>query len=369
MKLRIALVSATVLALPLVARAQPITGLYVGGGAGFNIQQSQFERPSSALGTPGYKTNFDIGGTGVVSLGYGLGDGFRVEIEGNYRYDHVNRFSGGPVPVTEATGAYQAQYGVMGNVLYDFPIGAIVYPYVGIGAGYEWTKLNNYQVTANDGSSFTRSNDTEGNFAYQAIVGVAYPVQAMPGLSLTAEYRFMGVLTPTAYHATSVSALPGGGEQVGHGNWDIINNYNHSLMVGLRYAFGVTPPPPPPPPAPAPAAVPAPAPARTYLVFFDWDKSDLTNRARDIIKEAADASTHVQTTTIEVNGYTDLSGTAKYNMGLSIRRADAVKAELIRDGVPENEIEAQGFGETHPLVPTANGVREPQNRRVEIILK
>jgi outer membrane protein OmpA-like peptidoglycan-associated protein len=115
--------------------------------------------------------------------------------------------------------------------------------------------------------------------------------------------------------------------------------------------------------------VPAPAPARTYLVFFDWDKSDLTARARQIISEAAQASTHVQTTRIEVNGYTDLSGTAKYNMGLSVRRADAVKAELIRDGVSSSEIYTQGFGESHPLVPTAQGVREPQNRRVEIILK
>jgi outer membrane protein OmpA-like peptidoglycan-associated protein len=104
-------------------------------------------------------------------------------------------------------------------------------------------------------------------------------------------------------------------------------------------------------------------------VFFDWDKSDLTARARQIISDAAQASTHVQTTRIEVNGYTDLSGTPKYNQGLSVRRANAVAAELVRDGVSRSEISIQGFGETHPLVPTAQGVREPQNRRVEIILK
>ena len=68
-------------------------------------------------------------------------------------------------------------------------------------------------------------------------------------------------------------------------------------------------------------------------------------------------------------GYTDTSGTPKYNMGLSIRRANAVKAELIRDGVPENAISAQGFGDTHLLVPTGPSVREPQNRRVEIIIR
>jgi outer membrane protein OmpA-like peptidoglycan-associated protein len=105
------------------------------------------------------------------------------------------------------------------------------------------------------------------------------------------------------------------------------------------------------------------------LVFFDWDKATLTDRARQIIREAADNSTRVQYTRIEVDGYTDTSGTPRYNMGLSIRRANAVKAELIRDGVPENAITAQGFGDTHLLVPTGPGVREPQNRRVEIIIR
>jgi outer membrane protein OmpA-like peptidoglycan-associated protein len=103
-------------------------------------------------------------------------------------------------------------------------------------------------------------------------------------------------------------------------------------------------------------------------VFFDWDRADLTTRARQIVAEAASASTHVPTTLINVNGYTDLSGTAAYNQRLSVRRAESVEAELIRDGVPKGEISIHGYGESNPLVPTAKGVREPQNRRVEIIL-
>jgi outer membrane autotransporter protein len=132
--------------------------------------------------------------------------------------------------------------------------------------------------------------------------------------------------------------------------------------IGVRWTFGR---PPPLVPAPAPVA----APARSYLVFFDWDKATLTDRARRIIREAADNSTRVQYTRIEVNGYTDTSGTPKYNQGLSMRRAQAVQAELIKDGVPANAITIQGFGETHLLVPTGPGVREPQNRRVEIIIR
>jgi iron complex outermembrane receptor protein len=127
-------------------------------------------------------------------------------------------------------------------------------------------------------------------------------------------------------------------------------------------------------PEPLPAVAPPPPPVavepvRTYLVFFDWDRADLTERARQIVQAAAVASTHVQTTQIEVNGYTDLSGTVAYNKKLSIRRAESVETELVRDGVAKSEISIHGYGESHPLVPTAPGVREPQNRRVEIILK
>ena len=109
-------------------------------------------------------------------------------------------------------------------------------------------------------------------------------------------------------------------------------------------------------------------------MFFDWDRSDLTARAREIVAEAAQASTHVQTTRIEVDGYTDNSSIhggargARYNQGLSVRRATSVRAELVRDGVPGGVIAIHGYGETHPLVATGPDTREPQNRRVEIIL-
>ncbi len=71
-------------------------------------------------------------------------------------------------------------------------------------------------------------------------------------------------------------------------------------------------------------------------MFFDWDKAVLTERARQIVSEAAANSTKVQVTQIEVNGYTDTSGTPRYNQGLSIRRAQTVAAELVKDGVPKS---------------------------------
>jgi outer membrane protein OmpA-like peptidoglycan-associated protein len=132
----------------------------------------------------------------------------------------------------------------------------------------------------------------------------------------------------------------------------------------VRYAFNT----PTPVPVVQQAPPPVVAPARTYLVFFDWDRADLTDRARQIIAEAATASTHVQYTRIEVQGNADRSGTPAYNQRLSLRRAQTVAAELVRHGVPRTAIDIQAFGDTRPLVPTAAGVREPQNRRVAIIL-
>jgi outer membrane protein OmpA-like peptidoglycan-associated protein len=195
-------------------------------------------------------------------------------------------------------------------------------------------------------------SQTEGAFAYQAILGAAFPIPPVPGLAVTAEYRFMGLAGNRTYNTSAGNSI-----QLG-------NDFNNSILIGLRYNFL-----PPPPPPPAPMAAPAPAPARSYLVFFDWDKATLTPRAQQIISEAAANSTKVKYTQIQVNGYTDTSGTPQYNQGLSIRRAQAVAAELVKDGVPKGAIAIQGFGETHLLVPTGPGVREPQNRRVEIIIR
>ncbi len=336
----------------LAAQAQPVTGLYIAGGAGVNIM---LDEPIKSRTSGGVTTNINngnlqtnVGAAGVLSLGWGFGNGLRAEVEGDYRYNGFKSISGpngNSVSINRSNGGGNEQkYGPMVNVLYDFNgIWPSVVPYIGAGIGYQWAteKVNVY----NSGGS-----QTEGAFAYQAIIGAAIPIT--PALAVTAEYRFMGMSGNRTYTS-------------GYGNSITLgNDFNNSIMIGLRYNFV----PPPPPPPLAPMAAPAPAPARSYLVFFDWDKATLTPRAQQIIGEAAANSTKVQYTQIQVNGYTDTSGTPQYNQGLSIRRAQAVAAELVKDGVPKAAIAIQGFGETHLLVPTGPGVREPQNRRVEIII-
>jgi OOP family OmpA-OmpF porin len=118
------------------------------------------------------------------------------------------------------------------------------------------------------------------------------------------------------------------------------------------------------PVAPAPAAKAA-VPDR-FLVFFDWNKATLTAEARSVLAEAARTYKEQGQAKVIATGFTDRSGPYDYNLKLSVRRADAVKAELVRLGVPAAAITTIGRGENDPLVPTADGVREPQNRRVEI---
>ncbi len=387
MKLRSALLAATVLAAaPIAAKAQAISGLYIGAGAGANFMQDETVRsvtfpglaavPASAASVGGgvsSRLRLDTGFVGVVSLGYGLGNGLRFEIEGSYR-DNKFKNNGGV-----GAGGNEKKYGGMFNALYDFDASLIglgflpVVPYVGVGVGYQWVQDQNTrfygtlpatQLLAPGGNYVYRTNQGDGAFAYQAIVGASFPVQAIPGLSLTVEYRFLGLVGDRNVNYQYLSNRPAPGVST-RANIKFNEDYNHSVMVGVRYAFNAAPP--------APIAVVTPAPsrevARTYLVFFDWDRSDLTPRARQVVGEAANATRNTQVTRIQVNGYTDTSGTPRYNQGLSVRRAQTVANELVRDGVPRSAISIQGYGETRLLVPTANGVREPQNRRVEIILQ
>jgi len=122
----------------------------------------------------------------------------------------------------------------------------------------------------------------------------------------------------------------------------------------------------PQPPAPPPP--PPPAQATSFMVFFDWDRSDLSGQAQSTIQQAANAYKTTGSARVTATGHADRSGPENYNMALSLRRANTVKDALVRNGVPVTAISVIGKGETQPLVPTADGVREPQNRRVEIVV-
>ena len=385
---RIALLATTILGLSVPALAQPVAGPYVSLGVGWNYLQDE-QIKNISVGTTAFGTvtsrnlnnrnvNFGSGIVGLGSVGWGFGNGLRVELEGNYRGNYRNQNGQGPTTVNPGLGnainvtksGGEQKEGAMVNAFYDFTdaFGRGITPYIGAGVGYQRVELGSTQFSLlTPGSTGQVFNGRAGNginaFGYQAIAGASYNLVSVdPGLYLTLEYRFLGV----------------GGDRSGTGTISGTNGrsynlkvssgpeYNQGIVVGVRYAFN-TPPPPPAPVAAAP--IPVAAEARTYLVFFDWDRADLTDRARQIVAEAAQASTRVRSTVIQVNGYTDSSGSPAYNQKLSIRRAEIVRAELVKDGVPQGVITINGYGQNNPLVPTAAGVREPQNRRVEILIK
>ncbi len=107
---------------------------------------------------------------------------------------------------------------------------------------------------------------------------------------------------------------------------------------------------------------------KTYIVFFDFDKSNLTEKAQEVVAEAVKTAKANGFVKVLVVGHTDTVGSDKYNQALSVRRAQAVKDEMVREGLGGDGISIEGKSFHDPLVPTGPGVREPQNRRAVIDL-
>jgi len=143
-----------------------------------------------------------------------------------------------------------------------------------------------------------------------------------------------------------------------------------SVMGRIKIKLGeeAPPPPPPPPPAPPPPPPPPPPAVKTFIVFFDFDKSNLTDKAQEVVAEAVRTAKSNGFVKVLVTGHTDTVGSDSYNQALSIRRAQSVKDEMVREGLDANGIAIEGKSFHDPLVPTGPGVREPQNRRAVIDL-
>lgn len=123
--------------------------------------------------------------------------------------------------------------------------------------------------------------------------------------------------------------------------------------------------------AAAPPEGPPPQPCNTgpYIVFFDWDQWAITEEAVQILDSAISANAACSNAPINIAGYADRSGSDSYNQALSARRAEAARAFMTSRNVGATAITTEAFGENNPRVPTADGVRELQNRRVEITFR
>jgi OmpA-OmpF porin, OOP family len=136
-----------------------------------------------------------------------------------------------------------------------------------------------------------------------------------------------------------------------------------NVVASVTMKFGAPPAPPPPlPPAPPP-----PPGQKVFLVFFDWDKYNITPEGERIIQVAAQQYKAGGSVKLQVTGFTDTTGSYAYNQRLSERRANAVATRLAALGVARSDMSVAGRSFNDLRVPTPPGVREPQNRRVEIL--
>jgi len=312
-----------------------------------------------------YGSDFD----GIIGYDFG---GFRAEAEVGYKTAVLDSYSSttttpyGAAPLLAAPGTFNGVGGkttslsFMVNGLLDFGADDGLQGFVGGGAGVARVKADDYALRQSGGFL----NDSDTGFAWQVLAGVRAPLTSNIDVGL--KYRF--------FNAPNVDLV----DRIGR---DVETRFrSHSILGSLIFNFGapepepvveVAPPPPPyvaPPPPPvepvvAPVVECKPGP---YIVFFDWDKSDITAEAAGILDSAVAQYADCGQATVMLAGHADRSGSDKYNVALSKRRNASVQAYLLQKSIPAGVITSEAFGESAPRVPTADGVRELQNRRVEI---
>lgn len=342
------------LAVPAMASAQGLPeGLYFGSQVGMTwLNDTTFEA------TPSSKADYKGSVASVVEGGYRFGNGLRLGAEIGYSRATIGDITGGSAGRSGGNGQTSALT-YMGVAAYEIQTGTPFRPYIGGGVGVADIGLHKAGNLFTAGENASKSDTT---VAWQLNAGVTYSL--FDNMDVSLGYRYLN-----ADPVKTTSSL----------GRDFKYEYeSHSVMVGLRVLFGSTPAPKAAPavlpvaapaPAPAPVAAPAPAPtiSRNFTVFFDWNKAVLSADAQQVLNNVISNAKTGKIAAIQVSGYTDTSGSPDYNLKLSQQRAEAVREYLVSKGVPAGEIAVQAKGETDLLVPTADNVREPSNRRAVII--
>jgi outer membrane protein OmpA-like peptidoglycan-associated protein/opacity protein-like surface antigen len=362
-------------------------GIYVSGGISAALPRDA----TIVTNASSTEVEFVPGLSYSIAIGSTLGGNWRAEAELMHRTADIDEISG----ATNGGGTVTGD-ALLINGYRDFNIDARLTPYIGAGIGIirvgfeDVSPIDNSRIDDNDwvaaaqviaGIGF-RINDYIGLFGdYRFFAAAKQDFTAESGATVEGEYRehrltfglrwsFSGpapredpVRTSAAAQAKRAMAASGKGP------------VNTAAMT--RRALPVTPSriaaPASPPIAAAAARAPSPlkepAVVRRFVLFFDWDRATLNDEARATVRDAARASTQLSVTVVQAVGHADRSGPKRYNLSLSRRRAEAVKAELVRLGIHDKDIVIMHRGESDPLVATTDGKREHRNRRVEITLK
>ena len=358
MNRKLILASATALTLISTASIAADEGFYIGVGGGGNFIHGD------DINGNGFNSDLDhdagIVGAGVI--GYKYDNGFRNEIELGYRTNDVDE-------IANAVGEGETEvYSAMVNLLFDLDItDTNIDTYIGGGIGgalVRHDKVGVVQGTSVDDSDFTP--------AFQGIAGISYALSDKADIYLNYQYfhaadpnfKTESNLKVDADYDSSTVMLGLKMNLTDGSPRTLDRKARPSDMVDTAYdpvtvadtGFDAMP-------APAPAAAPI---SRTYIVFFDLDGTQVTPDARAILEQAADDARSGNAVSIQVVGHADASGGDDYNMDLSQRRSQSVKSALAQMGINRGAMDTIARGETDLLVPTADGVKEPQNRRVEV---
>jgi OOP family OmpA-OmpF porin len=328
--------------LAISASAHAEEGFYVGiGGGANNVHDDKVKGSGISAGA-----EYDWGYAAAGTLGYAYDNGIRSELELGYRDNSLDS-----IGTVSANGDVDAMSAML-NVLYDFDVSDMVDTYVGVGGGVVKVDYNNFRTLGG-----TVINDSDTVPAVQGIAGASLALTEKTDVFL--NYQYLHAIDPSFKDST---------------NAKIETDYDSSMiLVGLKYKlYGTTSAPvevaeeAAPVVAAAPEAAPAPI-SRTYIVFFDFDKSELTPEAMAVLKQASEDAQAGNAVALQVVGHADRAGSDSYNMALSNRRANTVESALTQLGLSNGNIQTMAKGESEPLVQTDDGVREPQNRRVEVM--
>jgi outer membrane protein OmpA-like peptidoglycan-associated protein len=296
----------------------------------------------SPPGPINWSADFEAGWAAFVEVGYRWENNWRLELEAGWRENEVECVSFGGACLAGSWGEL-SQFTHMLNVAHDIPLSENTALSVGFGLG-------GALIDADD--TIPLADHSDWVFAGQVFAQLQHRLTDRLDFVLT--YRYMTTANP------EFRFLGGGGVE--------IDNDNHTVTIGLRYDLQADPEPMAPEPvmsAPPPAPPPAP---RQFIVFFGFNKSNLTSQAMGVVREAAAVARQDGIVSILVTGHTDTVGSSRYNNALSARRAGSVKRALVGEGIPANAITTVGKGETTLMVQTPDREMEPRNRRAEIDL-
>ena len=388
MKLKLALLAAAgSVVMVSGASAQENTGYYGALGAGYVFHNSvDFESDDSNPPFDRYlKTDENVAIYGA--LGRYFDHGLRGELELATRTQNITQAPGDGLGFAGfPSGADLGDFTVstlMLNAYKDFSFDAAgaIHPYLGagIGAAYvrpEFDNLSEQDAAAAGGPQISNRvvvADKDYVPAFQGMAGLTYDFT--DNMMVDLKYRYL-----------QTAEVDYGG-YINNTFANLSSEYNsHEILAGFRWNFG-----------PAPVAAPEPEPVQykscwdgsrvevtmdcppviedddtmaadiePLVVYFDYDKSNLTEAAQVLIAARAEEALAADVQGVNVEGNTDTAGSSAYNQALSARRASVVEDALVANGIDGSIISVSALGESNPAKPTADGVAEPLNRRTEV---